>query len=99
MIFLNFVIRPNGEKQMYMQAKKIQVLLENSKGLIGLSQFFARPFAVSDVPEHVRKYAFNNNKPFKMLIEVDDALAQIRALNEQGKMERVSVLCDLVYDS
>lgn len=50
MIYLNFVIRPNGEKQMYMQAKKLEVLLENSKGLIGLSQFFARPFSVSDVP-------------------------------------------------
>jgi hypothetical protein len=31
--------------------------------------------AVSDVPEHVCRYKFNNNKPFKMLIEVDDALA------------------------
>ena len=65
MIYLNFVIRPNGEKQMYMQAKKMEVLLENSKGLIGLSQFFGRPYAVSDVPEHVHRYKFNNNNLIK----------------------------------
>lgn len=68
MIYLNFVIRPNGEKQMYMQAKKIEVLLENSKSLIGLAQFFGRPYSISDVPENVRRYKFNNAKPFKMLI-------------------------------
>lgn len=69
-----------------MQAKKLEVLLENSKGLIGLSQFFGRPYAISDVPEHVRKYKFNNAKPFKMLIQVDDALAEIKAQNAEGKM-------------
>lgn len=84
---------------MYLQAKKIEVLLENSKGLIGLSTFFGRPYSISDVPDHVRKYKFNNAKPFKMLIEVDDALAEIRALNDEGKMEKISVLCDLVYDN
>lgn len=68
MIYLNFVIRPNGEKQMYMQAKKIQVLMENSKGLLGLAQFFGRPYAVADIPENVKKFNFNNAKPFKMLI-------------------------------
>ena len=68
MVYLNFVIRPNGEKQMYMQAKKMQILLENSKGIIGLSKFFGRPYSITDVPEHIRRYKFNNNKPFKMLI-------------------------------
>lgn len=53
---------------MYIQAKQIEVLMENSKGLLGLAQFFGKPFAISDIPENVRKYKFNNNKPTKMLI-------------------------------
>lgn len=68
MVYLNFSIKPNGEKLMYMQVKKVQVLLENTKGLIGMSSFFAKPFSISDIPEHVRQYKFNNCKPFKMLI-------------------------------
>jgi hypothetical protein len=46
----------------------MEILIEKNKTLLKLIQFLSKPYSTPDITNDVRKYKFNNVKPFKMVI-------------------------------
>lgn len=45
LIYLDFVIKHNGEKHMYMQAKNLAITLEKQNSLLDAINFFNKPYS------------------------------------------------------
>lgn len=98
MVYLDFSIKPSGEKHMYLQSKRMCILMEKTKSLFDAIAFFNKPYANPENPSHIRRPQFNNNKGFRMVIELNDSIVQMKN-EEEGKEEKITLLLDSLYDS
>ena len=56
-----------------MQAKNLAITIEKENSLMDAINFLNKPYSNPEIPSYVRIPKFNNFKPFKMVIEVNDS--------------------------